>query len=165
MSNHALRASGFLGPEFNAFLFESIGLDQYGRPLSVISALARLDMDAWAEAAQLARLPRDIAADKLSMFIRKFTECPQAVKDSHKIAVRLVELLPSRATLAGQNTATPLAPSQAEKLGRSTVVFILLMALLIGTQMLASHPRRPALPPSAPPAATATVPAPNNVQQ
>jgi hypothetical protein len=116
MRDHALRASGFLGPEFNEFLFESIGLDQYGRSLSVVSALARLDLDAWAEAAQLARLPRDAAADKLSVLIRKLTESPQAVRDSHKIAVRLVALLPSRAVLAGQKAVQPPLLTRPENL-------------------------------------------------
>lgn len=148
MSNQALRASGFLGPEFNEFLFESIGLDQHGRPLSVVSALARLDLDAWAEAASLARLPRDIAADRLSVFIRKFTECPQAVRDSQKIAVRLVALLPSRTVLAGPKAATPPGPGETIKTGRSTIVFVLIMALLIGIQLLASRAHAPALPPT-----------------
>jgi hypothetical protein len=35
-------------------------------PLSVISALARLDLDPWAEAAELARMPADGAARRLS---------------------------------------------------------------------------------------------------
>jgi hypothetical protein len=161
MSNHSLRASGFLGTEFNAFLFESIGVDQYGRPLSVVSALARLDLDAWAEAAKLARLPRDIAADKLSAFIRRCTELPQAVKDSRKIAERLVALLPDRPVLPVRNMTTPMTPGQAGTLGRSTVVLILIMALLIGMQLLVPHAR----PPAAPAAVTTTFPTPNTSHQ
>jgi len=151
MSNHALRASGFLGPEFNAFLFESIGLDQSGRPLSVVSALARL--------------PKGIAADQLSTLIKKLTECPQAVTDSHKIAVRLVALLPGRTAMAGQNTATPLTSGQAEKLGRSTAIFVLILVLLIGMELLAPHTHQPPRPPIAPPASSATVPAPTAAQR
>jgi hypothetical protein len=150
MSNETLRTSGFLGPEFDAFLFESIGVDQYGRQLSVVSALARLDLDAWAEAAKLARLPRDIAADKLSAFIRRCTELPQAMKDSRKIAARLVELLPNRTVLPRRTMATTLAPGQAAKLGRSTAMFILFVALVIGVQLLAPHARLPISPPTAP---------------
>lgn len=148
MSNHALRAGGFLGPEFNKFLFESIGTDQAGRPLSVVSALARLDLDAWAEAAILARLPRDIAADKLAAFIRKFTECPQAVRDSHKIAARLVTLLPERAAVAQPRMATPPAPGRAGKIGSATVVVVLILALVAGRQLLASHANAPAALPA-----------------
>lgn len=154
MRDHALRASGFLGPEFNEFLFDSIGLDQYGRSLSVVSALARLDLDAWAEAAQLARLPRDAAADKLSVLIRMLTECPQAVRDSHKIAVRLVALLPSRAVLAGQKAAPAAVVDQAGKFGFSTIWFVLIIVMLLGMQQLVSH----APAPVAPPAIAATIP-------
>jgi hypothetical protein len=152
MSNHTLRASGFLGSEFNAFLFESIGVDRYGRPLSVVSALARLDLDAWAEAAKLARLPRDLAADKLSAFIRRCTELPQAMKDSRKIAERLVELLPDRAVLPRRTMATTLSPEQAAKLVRSTAMSILFVfaAVVIGLQLLAPHACLPISPPTAP---------------
>jgi hypothetical protein len=146
MSNHSLRSSGFLGPEFNAFLFESIGLDQYGRPLSVVSALARLNLDAWAEAAQLARLPRDLAAERLSAFIRKFAEYPQVVKDAHKTAVRLVALLPGGTTFAGQK---PAAPGQIGGSRHSSIILIIIMALVIGAHFLTPDTRPAASPPAA----------------
>jgi hypothetical protein len=46
-----------LGSEFDNFLFASIGESRNGMLLSVLSALARLDLDPWQEAAELARLP------------------------------------------------------------------------------------------------------------
>jgi len=153
MSNHALRGSGFLGPEFNEFLFEPIGVDQFGRPLSVVSALARLDLDAWAEASKLALMPKDIAAEKLSAFIRRCTEFPQAVRDSHKIAERLVVLLPTRATLARQQAEAPIAPGQATQSGRSAMVFLLVMVVLVGAQLLTPRMHPPASPSAAPAAA------------
>jgi hypothetical protein len=85
------------------------------------------------------------------------------VKDSRKIAERLVALLPDRAALAGRNAATLLAPGETAKLGRSTMVFVLIMAVRIGMQVVAQRVH----PPTSPPAATTAVPAviPNNVQQ
>jgi hypothetical protein len=159
MSSHALQSSEFLGPEFNAFLFESVGLDECGRPLSVVSALARLDLDAWAEAAQLARLPKDLAAIRLAAFIRKFAEYPQVVRDAHKTAVRLVALLPSRAALAGQKPAMAAAPGQAKNARRSSAVLILMMALVIGSHFLMPHAHHSTSPTTAP-APAATIPAP-----
>jgi len=47
-----------LGTEFDDFLFAPIGEDRNDMPLSVLSALARLDIDPWQEADKLARLPR-----------------------------------------------------------------------------------------------------------
>lgn len=43
-----------IGPEFDKFLCASIGEDRNGTMLSVLSALARLDVDPWQEAADLA---------------------------------------------------------------------------------------------------------------
>ena len=58
-----------LGPEFDNFLFAAIGDDENGAPLSVASALARLDVDPWREAVSLARMPRAIAAGRLTSLI------------------------------------------------------------------------------------------------
>src|SRR5208283_4791118 len=46
-----------LKPEFESFIFASIGEDGNGTPLSVLSGLARLNIDPWLEAAELGRLP------------------------------------------------------------------------------------------------------------
>ncbi len=43
-----------LGSEFDNFLFAPIGVDKNGMVLSVVSALARLDVDPWEEAEELA---------------------------------------------------------------------------------------------------------------
>ena len=58
-----------LGREFDDFLFAPIGDDQNGPPLSVVSALARLDVDPWKEALSLARMPREEAKERLTAHI------------------------------------------------------------------------------------------------
>ena len=55
--------------EFDAFLFAHIGEEKNGMLLSVLSALARLDLDPWREAAELARTPRQIARQRLTSLI------------------------------------------------------------------------------------------------
>lgn len=66
----ALSASAsHLGPEFEDFLFAPIGADRNGMLLSVLSALARLDIDPWEEAARLAALPGEAATRRLSSLI------------------------------------------------------------------------------------------------
>jgi len=70
--NRAACGPRFLTPEFNTFLFAMVGTDRRGGQLSVVSALARLDLDAWTEAAALARLPRAAAAQHLSALLRKW---------------------------------------------------------------------------------------------
>ena len=39
-----------LGCEFDRFLYASVGDDNNGMPLTVLSALARMDVDPWEEA-------------------------------------------------------------------------------------------------------------------
>ena len=58
-----------LGSEFDDFLFAPIGEDRNGMLLSVLSALARLDVDPWQEAAQLAGLPGETATQRLASLI------------------------------------------------------------------------------------------------
>jgi hypothetical protein len=50
-----------IGPEFDEFLCAPIGADRNGTGLSVLSALARLNVDPWQEATSLARMPREAA--------------------------------------------------------------------------------------------------------
>ena len=48
-----------LSATFNDFLFATVCEERNEMRLSVISALARQDLDPWAEAAELARMPAD----------------------------------------------------------------------------------------------------------
>ena len=57
-----------IGPQFD-FLCAPIGEDRNGTTLSVLSALARLDVDPWSEATSLARMPREAAAERLTALI------------------------------------------------------------------------------------------------
>src|SRR5690242_19308420 len=52
-------------PEFDAFLSASIGEDADGVGVTVMSALARLGLDPWSEAARLSDLPREAAVAAL----------------------------------------------------------------------------------------------------
>jgi hypothetical protein len=58
-----------LGSEFNPFLFAPIRQDKNGMLLSVLSALARLDIDPWQEATKLAGLSTDAATKRLASVI------------------------------------------------------------------------------------------------
>jgi hypothetical protein len=83
-----------LGTEFDDFLFASIGEDRNDMPLSVVSALARLDVDPWREAASLAQLPKAIATERLASLIAALADGLSARPDSGAIAARLIALLP-----------------------------------------------------------------------
>lgn len=83
-----------LGSEFNAFLFSPIGEGRNGMPLSVVSLLARCDLDPWLEATSLAAMPADAAARRLDSLIRSLPDQPLTLPDSRTIATRLIALLP-----------------------------------------------------------------------
>jgi hypothetical protein len=131
----------FLGAEFNDFLFASIGEDASGTYLTVVSALARLDLDPWVEAANLARLPKSVATQKLSELVSRFPEIPPVRADSIKIAARLIGLLPSRIR---SQIPTPTLPtrnfySKAQTLMAPRFILPLLfimLAVTFGTQMV-----------------------------
>jgi len=135
------RKPNFLGVEFDEFLFAPIGTDASGTSITVVSALARLDLDPWAEAANLTRLPGAIATQKLAKVISRLPEIPSARVDSSMVAARLIGLLPGR---IGSNIATPQIsapnlPSSAQALLAPRFVFLLLfitIAVLFGTQMV-----------------------------
>jgi hypothetical protein len=120
-----------LGPEFDAFLYASIGEDRKGMLLSVLSAFARLDLDPWQEAAGLVRLPREAAIQRLIMLIRALPDTPSMHLDIPSIAARLILLLPRQVRA---NIASHKIPSDTDITinARPTVyVFVILTALLL----------------------------------
>ncbi len=83
-----------IGPEFDEFLGASVGEDRNGTGLSVLSALARVNVDPWQEAASLARMPRTAALLRLTALIEELPDEPAGVIPAKTNAADLVALLP-----------------------------------------------------------------------
>jgi hypothetical protein len=83
-------ATFFVSAEFNDFLYAPIGAEDSTMTLSVLSALSRLNVDPWAEAAQLSALPKDIAAQRLASLIARLPGGRWAQADCAPIAKRLI---------------------------------------------------------------------------
>jgi hypothetical protein len=83
-----------LGSQFDQFLYAQVGDDRQGGTLSVISALARLDVDPWEQAGTLARLPVDAAISALSTLLARLPAGPGTPVDLTVVATHLVTLLP-----------------------------------------------------------------------
>jgi hypothetical protein len=82
--------------DLNAFLFADVGTELNGSALTILSVLARLGEDPWAEASRWAKMPKSAAVDCLSQSIGKMPLDPLALADTHATAARLILLLPSK---------------------------------------------------------------------
>ena len=87
------RAFAPMLPEFDAFLFASVGEELDGMPLSVLSALSRLGLEPRAEAARLAHLTRDAAAEQLATMITRLSDRRWSQSEALRIANGLIERL------------------------------------------------------------------------
>jgi hypothetical protein len=85
-----------LRPEFQDFLYAPVGDDRNGMLLSVLSALARLNVDPWQEAAELSYLPRATAIQRLASLLAALPGGSSAYPDIGNVAARLIALLPRR---------------------------------------------------------------------
>jgi hypothetical protein len=83
-----------LHSDLNEFLFASVGAGENGMPVSVLSALTRLGVDPWEEAARLAALPKARAAAALARLIGGLPLVRSLPSDGDEITAQLVELLP-----------------------------------------------------------------------
>ena len=150
------------GSEFNAFLFSPIGEGRNGMPLSVVSLLARCDVDPWLEAASLAAMPADAAVRRLDSLIRALPDQPLTLPDSRTVATRLIALLP-RCT--APNTRPPekrarATAADAEAVARrrrsivTAMILVLSVLFLIGVQLatLSDESSTPPVAADAPPA-------------
>lgn len=86
--------------EYNAFLFACVGEEAAGVQLTVLTALTRLGLDPWQEAARLSDLPREVAARALAATIATLPAGDWKVSESGAIAARLVDCLPARSAPA-----------------------------------------------------------------
>jgi len=142
-----------LGCEFDKFLHAAIG-DDNGMPLTVLSALARLDVDPWEEAAELTRLPAKCAVAQLASLLGKLRHASSLCPDPAVVAAALIGLLPHTRDYASPvlETLARAAPTK-----HPTTVSILLPVLtyllfmLLGNWLLGNMQ----LPPQTDPPATA----------
>ena len=98
-----MAASGVLltrPSQFDRFLHATIGRERNGMDLNVVFLLARLAHDPWAEATQLAGLPRAAAADSLAATIARLPAGSRPQVCARVVALCRVPLLPDQASPA-----------------------------------------------------------------
>lgn len=84
-----------INSEFNDFLFAVVGEEKSGMQLTVLTALTRLNLDPWREAARLSELPKGAAINALAATISALPEEDLKWLKSRSIAERLVGRLPN----------------------------------------------------------------------
>src|SRR5207245_1642793 len=125
------RAHAPMLPEFDAFLFAPVGEEVDGVPLSVLSALARLDLDPRDEAARLAHLTKEAAAEQLARMIARLSDRRWSVSEARRIAGRLIERLPMAAA-AGKADTTASATDPTTRFSASSLFYLAVaMAMLV----------------------------------
>lgn len=108
---------GSIGLEFQPFLYAQIGDDSNGVPLSVLSALARQNIDPWEQAAHWSRLTPKSAIRELTDMIAALPLGPKGLPSGDaaqvpaEIAMRLVALLPNMPSAVGRAPAAAAAPA------------------------------------------------------
>jgi hypothetical protein len=151
------------GSEFDEFLFTPIGEDRNGLPLSVLSLFARMNLDPWQEAADLAALSLEAAAGRLALCLEALTDPILRRASSRESVGRLLRLLPPRQPIvhtAAVGAGAVAAPDSASRI--RTILFITSAIVLVGSQLLGAHRYPPPAAVAGPnvPAASSQVPVP-----
>jgi hypothetical protein len=119
--------------DLNGFLFADVGIEASGMTLSVLSALSRLGVDPWQEAARLAQLPRQAAVEAMARLIEAMPAKMWSAAEARSIAARLVALLPARgAGEAVRGVARAARPVASVTKWQWMIVAVLLMGVAIG---------------------------------
>jgi hypothetical protein len=124
-----------LSPDLRNFLYSPISDDPGELPVSVLSAIARHDVDPWDEAARLARMPKAVAIARLTSMISPANSDAKVRSQAELIAARLVDLLPRPTILAIPQLDGVRLPLPIDFL--RTIACIAVAALLIALAVFA----------------------------
>lgn len=130
--------------EFSEFLYATVGADSSGNPVTLLSALARLDVDPWEEAANLARLSIASATHRLASLLEALPNGP-AADEAVTIATRLVELL--QRTPAPTTSSPGVLPQDAvatrAKGINPAIYYLIALILMFAWQLVAAMRHSP----------------------
>lgn len=147
--------TGSLGIEYDPFLRSPLWREQTGATLSVLSALARLNIDPWKEAASLALLPKDDASARLNSLIADLPEAQTVGTERYALCERSVSMLPA-STVVGNSSARP-GSAIDEKLTMPPPIILLILGGMVVFGIVALQFSVQVLPAKAP-AGSAVVP-------
>jgi len=123
---------------FNDFLYAPVGEEENGMVLTALSALARLGVDPWDEAARLSEMPQETATKRLTSIISGVPHGQWAASAVGDIAARLASLLPGKQAAVVQSQAATSATHRPSAAVVTMFLFIFLANALAFT-MLRNH--------------------------
>jgi hypothetical protein len=128
--------------EFDDFLYAAIGADKNDMPLSVLSALARLNLDPWQQAAELRDMSKATATQRLAELIGQLPG-EWAKPDLAATAHRLIELLPRGATSKVSLEGTPVLSGRLNMPSKNMIMYALFALLGTAAILMVTASREP----------------------
>jgi hypothetical protein len=122
-------------PEFERFLYASVGKDRNGSMVTVLSTLARLGLDPWAETTDLVTLGHDAARARLAKLLARFLDVPTLTGNHRRVARDLSHLLPD-GPAPGARTRGP-AKVAGGRPGAGVLIWAALAIIFVLVQVLA----------------------------
>jgi len=120
-------------PDFEQFLYSPVGKDRNNNVVTVLSALARLDLDAWVETAALVSMDQGAARARLAQLLSQLRDVPTLKRNAGQVAQDLSLLLPDRQAPHPRPSWKALAQGQ---LATIIVIWSLLALVLFMVQFL-----------------------------
>jgi hypothetical protein len=157
-------AFAFQNSGLNAFLFAEVGIEQNGSPLTILSTLARLGLDPWAQAAEWARMPKAATIEGLTQSIARMPLGARGLAEARMTAARLMLLLPRQAGPTAQTSRRTIAglkmPEWAPVMIFCVVIGVAIVAGTFAAPNVTTSPGPPAFT-AAPAAPSAAAPSPS----
>lgn len=118
-------------PEFEPFLLAEIGDDHTGLPLTVQSALARLDLDPQSEAVRIYEQSREAAVRTLTDLIDALPEGSWTKLDARELATDLLTLMPHGRRRQAESMANGPPPRTAPRMTIPRLLICVAFAALV----------------------------------
>jgi len=119
-------------PDQNLLLLAAVGVERSGMTLTVLSALARLDLDPWDEAGRLSKLSRAEAADSFAGSLAKLPAMPTWPQGTAAgTTARLVALLPQDGSFWPAPATEPASASLHALRQRAALLALLVVAVML----------------------------------
>lgn len=125
-------------PAYARFLGAPVGEDRTGTSVSVLSMFARLNVDPWNEASDLAKMQEAPARQRLVALLARFEDVPTLLPDQGRVASGLLAFLPNRAKTTRPSGTAPVARSVKLPTG-APVYWIIAAALFLGWIWTLAH--------------------------